>query len=175
MLWSLWLAMMPERDLITLVERNAETHDAVRMAYLMLGVTHGTISSRGLRWKVALASFGLGFGAVVNSAVLCSRLGDACLVWLPVLNVCLPFAAGFGIVLAIGADSADGQAKIRSLQAQLSDAQRRSIELEQARRASLLAAAEKEAQKPRFWEQVSCPNDFEKNIVVYVKSARRRR
>lgn len=49
LVWSAWEWTIDLDVLEWLVARDAETHDAVRMAFLMLGVAHASITWRGTR------------------------------------------------------------------------------------------------------------------------------
>ena len=140
--WTAWLGVMSASDLATLLERDAEAHDALRMAYFTMGVMHGTIVVRRMRWKLAVAMVGIGFGGLVNMLTLFWRLGDPSIVRLPLLNVMVPFAAGFVVAHTLGSETAEKtRAQLRSLQDRLRLAERLTSELEQARRHSLLQSA----------------------------------
>ena len=139
--WAVLLARASEADLATLVQRDATTRDAVRAGYLMLGVVHAT-GGRSLRWKLAIGSVGLLITLVGDSLALCSTLADfecAALVRLPLLNVCIPFAIGFAAAHSLLQDAA--HAKMEALRVRLNEVERRSGELEAARRASLRTKA----------------------------------
>ena len=109
LVWSAWEWTIDLDVLEALVARDAETHDAVRMAFLMLGVAHATITWRGTRqqnvWIGAAGAIGAGLGTPLNAAVLCWRLNAATPALLPVLNACLPFFVGWLIAYKIGTDS----------------------------------------------------------------------
>ena len=60
LLWSAFQWMLDLDDLTALVARDFETHEAVRMAYMCMGIFHGAISARGSRRQnVLVMSIGL--------------------------------------------------------------------------------------------------------------------
>ena len=132
LVWSAWEWTIDLDVLEALVARDAETHDAVRMAFLMLGVAHATITWRGTRqqnvWIGAAGAIGAGLGTPLNAAVLCWRLNAATPALLPVLNACLPFFVGWLIAYKIGTDSPAESVLVR-----LEGAEKLGGELEAAR------------------------------------------
>jgi len=94
--WSLWLGFCVSRgDLDSLVQRDRSVRSVVRINYFMIGVAHAAIPYRSLQWKITVSLTGVAILLVSNSIVFHYRLGDASLVLLPVINVCLPGVGGF--------------------------------------------------------------------------------
>jgi len=140
LVWSAWEWTIHMDVLEALVARDAETHDAVRMAFLMLGVAHAAITCRGTRqqnvWIGAAGAIGAGLGTPLNAAVLCWRLNAATPARLPVLNACLPFFVGWLIAYKIGTDSPAESVLVR-----LEGAEKLVGELEAARHGELMDRA----------------------------------
>ena len=140
LVWSAWEWTIPLDVLEALVARDAETHDAVRMAFLMLGVAHAAITCRGTRqqnvWIGAAGAIGAGLGTSLNAAVLCWRLNAATPARLPVLNAGLPFFVGWLIAYTIGTDSPAESVLVR-----LEGAEKLAGELEEARHGELMDRA----------------------------------
>ena len=151
----------------TLVARDAETHDAVRMAFFMLGVAHGSITSRGSCrqqnvWCGAAGPIGVGLGTQLNAAVLCWRLNAATPARLPVFNVCLPFFVGWLLKYLISTDS-----PVESLLVRLEGAEKLVGELEEARHGALMDKALVRAQNTfRFSPLGSDPDSLWDAVVI---------
>lgn len=150
----------------TLVARDAETHDAVRLAFFMLGVAHGSITSRGSCrqqnvWFGAAGAIGVGLGSPLNAAVLCWRLNAATPARLPVFNVCLPFFVGWLLKYLISTDS-----PVESLLVRLEGAEKLVGELEEARHGALMDKALVRAQNTFRFSPLGSDPDSLWDVVI---------
>jgi len=103
---------MPLATLADEARRDAITREAVRLSYVFLGVLHYILlrydgaQHRQMRvWAVLIM-------LLASCTTLSLRLGDAKLVCIPLLNVCIPFAVGHAIAEQLRTDAAQRLAGI---------------------------------------------------------------
>ena len=116
--WSIALSTMSLEALHTIVERDPVTRDGVRLAHLMAGVVHYTISRGRARSTFGEELITLGLACAIQTlcggGALCLRLGDLSLMRLPLFNVCVPLIGGYLVALsAKNPDPLDGKDLIK--------------------------------------------------------------
>ena len=105
LVWNTWVAVMPEMQLLRIVQREPEVRDSTRVAYCFAGVLHATMPAH--TWKRAAYALSFAIFLGYGGGVLFSRLGDLSLVRLLLLNNILPMLFGSTMVELIRSDSTE--------------------------------------------------------------------
>ena len=138
------LALMSKGELAALVTREMENRESLQLAHLLIGVVHAMMM-RGHQAQIWVGAWAIGITLCGEGAVLSLRIGDISLVWLPVRSACLPFLIGWLIAKLSARARAerldDLKAELGETAALLHEEKRRSAELEEARRSSLMFSA----------------------------------